>query len=75
MRQKREKTLIRLGENLRVLRGKKLLSQEKLAELSGVHRNFVGLIERGEREVGIQKLIQIAKALRAEPSEIFKGIL
>lgn len=71
----KDKTLKKLGENIRLLRTQKGLSQEKLAERAEIHRNFVGLIERGEREVGVKKLILIAKALQAKPSEVFKDLL
>lgn len=70
----KDKALRKLGDNLRFLRVKADISQEKLAEKADLHRNFVGLVERAEREVGIKKLIQIAKALNAKPSDIFKGI-
>jgi transcriptional regulator with XRE-family HTH domain len=71
----KDKSLKKLGENLRFLRTKAGISQEELAENAGLHRNFVGMIERAEREVGIKKLIQIAQALKANPAEIFKGLL
>lgn len=75
MKDKRSKTLQKLGDNLRLLRNRKGLSQEKLAEYADIHRNFVGLIERGEREVGIYKLIQIVKALNCKVTDVFKGVL
>lgn len=70
----KEKTLKKLGDTLRALRAKTGMSQEDLAEEANIHRNFVGMIERGEREVGSYKLIQIAKALGAKPEEVFRGI-
>lgn len=74
MKDKKTKTLKKLGDNLRLLRTNNGMSQEKLAELADIHRNFVGLIERGEREVGIYKLIQIAAALKVNPEKIFKDL-
>lgn len=71
----KDKTLIKLGKNLKSLRELADISQEELAGNANLHRNFVGMIERAEREVGIKKLIQIAQALKAKPSDIFKGIL
>ena len=55
-----------LGFEIRKQREKTDLSQEKLAELAGLHRNYVGLLERGEVNVSILNLRSIAKALKVE---------
>lgn len=46
------------------------LSQEELAELAGVHRTYVGMLERGEKNVTIYNIERIAIALRVEPSAL-----
>lgn len=61
-----------LGSAIRALRKQRGLSQEKLAELADVHRNFVGLIERGERNVGIQAIVRLAFALDVSPAQVFE---
>lgn len=43
------------------------LSQEELAERAGVHRTYVGMLERGEKNVTIYNIERIALALRVEP--------
>lgn len=48
------------------------LSQEKLAELAHVSRNFIGCVERAERRPSINTLLRIAKALNISLSELFK---
>jgi len=48
---------------VRALRDEKGISQEELAALSGLHRNYVGSVERGERDIGILSLATIAGAL------------
>ena len=66
--------LVTLGENVRQLRKAKGLSQEALADMSGLHRTYIGGIERGERNVSIANIIRIAQALNVEVSQIVKGI-
>lgn len=48
------------------------MSQEKLAQKSKLSRNFIGMLERGERKVTISTLEDIAKALGKEPWELLR---
>jgi len=59
------------GKRLRNLRRQKGYSQEKLAELASLHRNYIGMIERGERNVTLLKIKKIARALNIEIKELF----
>lgn len=52
-----------VGFNIRRIREKRGLSQEKLAALAGLHRAYIGQIERGEKNIGLKNLEKIAKAL------------
>lgn len=54
----------RIGLNIIKIREKKKLSQEKLAALAGLHRAYIGQIERGEKNIGLKNLEKIAKALQ-----------
>ena len=47
------------------------LSQEDLAALSGLHVNYLGGIERGERNVGVKAFLRIAKGLKVPPADLF----
>lgn len=47
------------------------ISQEVLAEKAGLHRTYVGAIERGERNVSIDNIERIARALAVKPSDLF----
>jgi transcriptional regulator with XRE-family HTH domain len=55
---------------IRSTREKLELSQEELAEASGLHPTYVGMIERAQRNVTVLKLAQIAKALRVTGSSL-----
>jgi transcriptional regulator with XRE-family HTH domain len=63
---------ITLARNVRQLRVKKALSQEALAELAGLHRTYLGSIERGERNVSIDNIGRLADALGVSASELLK---
>lgn len=69
-----QRDLIRFGRRLRELRTQAHLSQEELAERAGVHRTYVGGVERGERNVGLLNLFRFARALRVRPSVLFAGL-
>jgi transcriptional regulator with XRE-family HTH domain len=58
--------LSKLGKNLKEYRTLKQLSQEKLAEICGLHRTYVGAIERSERNITIATLESLASALEIE---------
>ena len=60
----------RLGQTIRSRRTELLLSQEQLAELAGCHRNYVGKVERGEQNITIDMLVQIAKALKTTVAQL-----
>jgi len=67
----RDEILRLFGERLRELRTARDLSQERLAELAGLDRNYIGQIERAERNVALVNIVRIAKALGVEPAEMF----
>ena len=58
--------LVAFGERLRKIRKRKGLSQEKLAELAGLHRTYVSSIERGERNISLENIKRLAQALDAK---------
>jgi len=63
-----------LGKNIRTIRNEQKLSQEKLAEISSLHRTYIGSIERGERNICLDNIIVISKALNIKLCELLKGI-
>jgi len=62
------------GRRLRALRKRAGLSQEELAAESGLHRTYVGAIERGERNVSLLNIVRLARALRVAPSALLERI-
>jgi len=59
------------SNNVRKYRLQKRLSQEKLAEIAGVHRTYIGSVERGERNITINVMEKICKALKKPIAEFF----
>ena len=61
----------RFGERIRQLRLAKDWSQEDLAARSGLHHTYIGGIERGERNLGLDNILKLARALDEYPSALF----
>jgi transcriptional regulator with XRE-family HTH domain len=62
--------LIFIGKKVRELRQKMGISQERLGELAGVHRTYVGMIERGEKNITIYNLRRFADALKVKVRDL-----
>lgn len=71
---KRSEELALLGANIRALRQAKGLSQERLATLVGLHRTYIGGIERGERNPSFLNLLKLARTLEVTPSDLVAGL-
>lgn len=63
-------TLTQLGQNIQKYRKEKFISQEKLAELAGLHRTYIGMVERGERNISMLNLKKIALAMKVNVSDL-----
>ena len=66
--------LKRLGARLRDLRHQQGISQEKLAELAGLHRTYVGAVERGERNISLINLTALSIALGVRLNTLVEGV-
>lgn len=66
----KETVLIRFGQRIRELRKARNLSQEQLAELTGFHRNYIGMIERGERNPALVNIEIFANTFEISLSEL-----
>ena len=66
-----EKAQKHLGAVIRKKRQAQNLSQESFADICGVHRTYMGAIERGERNISLLNIRRIASALNLKPSDLF----
>jgi transcriptional regulator with XRE-family HTH domain len=64
--------LVRFGQKVRSERERKGLSQEELASRAGVHRTYVGMIERAEKNITLANIEKICKALGLSIRDFFK---
>jgi transcriptional regulator with XRE-family HTH domain len=67
-------TLKQFGLRIKKLRLEKHLSQEELAELAKVHRTYIGMVERGEKNVTLTTITKLSKALDITVYDLFKGL-
>jgi transcriptional regulator with XRE-family HTH domain len=59
---------------IRELRLAKGVSQEALADQAGLHRTYMGSVERGERNISLENIVRIAHALRVQPSILLETL-
>jgi transcriptional regulator with XRE-family HTH domain len=69
------KILTAFGEIVRDKRKELGLSQEELAFKADLHRTYIGMIERAEKNITLENISKIAKALNTPISELFKKII
>jgi transcriptional regulator with XRE-family HTH domain len=69
-----DKILQHFGKRVRALREHAGLSQEALAAKAGIHRTYMGGVERGERNVCLKNIVRLAAALGVHPRELFHDL-
>ena len=69
---KEKSILVKFGENVRTIRKKNGLSQEQLSFSADLHRTYIGMIERAEKNITLLNIEKIARALKVEISELLK---
>lgn len=66
----KQEILIKFGERVREIRKEKGISQEELAHKADLHRTYIGMIERAEKNITLINIDKIAKALEVEIKEL-----
>lgn len=66
--------LIKFGNKVKAERQKRQLSQEQFAEKAGVHRTYIGMIERAEKNITLSNIAKIAAAFEMNIEELFKDV-
>lgn len=67
-------TKISLGENIKQHRLERKISQEQLAYMCSLHRTYIGSVERGERNISLENIVSISRALGISASILLQGI-
>jgi transcriptional regulator with XRE-family HTH domain len=70
---RKEKILVQFGEKVRELRKEKGLSQEELSYKSDLHRTYIGMIERAEKNITLLNIEKIAKGLNVDLRDFFNS--
>jgi transcriptional regulator with XRE-family HTH domain len=70
----KKKIVIAFGERVRKLRKEKGISQEELSFRADLHRTYIGMIERGEKNITIVNIEKIAKALEVSIDKLMSGL-
>ena len=68
----RDSVLVKFGNRVREERLKRNLSQEQLAEMVGVHRTYIGMVERAEKNVTLVNIQRIARGLNISINSLFR---
>lgn len=65
---------VRFGDRMRIRRLELGLSQERLAEIVGLHMTYVSSVERGERNVSLLNIARLADALDCDPADLVREL-
>lgn len=66
----KEKVLRNFGNRIKKLRTKKGWSQEELGDRAGLHRTYIGSIERSERNISLLNIERLARAFKIKPRDL-----
>lgn len=63
--------LVKFGKKIREVRKNRGLSQEALADIANVHRTYIGMVERAEKNITLLNIQKLAKALKIDIKKLF----
>ena len=63
-----------VGKTIKKLREKQKISQEELSFRSGIHRTYMGRVERGKQNLSLLNIVKIAQGLKVHPSTLLKEL-
>jgi len=63
--------LVKFGKKIREVRAERGLSQEALADIANVHRTYIGMVERAEKNITLLNIQKLAKALKIDIRDLF----
>ena len=66
--------LLQFSKNVQEYRRAQQIAQEQLAESAGVHRTYIGMIERAEKNITLLNIAKIANALKISPSALLENL-
>lgn len=69
---KKSTVLVKFGNKIRELRLQKEWNQEELADKSGFHRTYIGMIERAERNISLRNIEKLAQTFNIEIRNLFE---
>ena len=64
--------LVKFGKKIREVRAERGLSQEALADIANVHRTYIGMVERAEKNITLLNIQKLAKALKIDIRDLFE---
>ena len=70
----KDKAIVQFGEKVKAARKKKNISQEELASIANLHRTYIGMIERGEKNITLINILKLARALDVSASQLLESI-
>jgi len=64
--------LVKFGKKIREVRAERGLSQEALADIANIHRTYIGMVERAEKNITLLNIQKLAKALKIDIRDLFE---
>ena len=71
----KKEILLELGHRIKMYRNARGLSQDQLSEKCELHRTYLSMVERGEKNLTITNLLKISEALKITPSDLLKDLV